>query len=111
MRFRYTIVYTFAWKKYLEAISPKVAGFKMTDLSKPLLSSEPAYKALKDYHDKNAASINMREMFKADPDRFKKFRQVYLKKFRRGIRSPIMSRSLMSAAGVRGNARIFSEIC
>jgi glucose-6-phosphate isomerase len=48
----------------------------MTDLSKPLLSADAAYKALKNYHAKNASSINIREMFASDPKRFDKFSRV-----------------------------------
>ena len=37
------------------------------------LTDDPAWQALKKYYDENGKKINMLELFKSDPDRFKKF--------------------------------------
>jgi hypothetical protein len=42
--------------------------------SRGKLSSDKAYVELKEYYEANKGKINIYEMFKADPDRFNKFR-------------------------------------
>ena len=46
----------------------------MADLSRPQLTTEPSFRALKDYHEKNGTKLNIRQMFKDDQERFQKFR-------------------------------------
>ena len=46
----------------------------MADLSRQLLTEENSYRALLDYYKENAHNLNMAKMFKADGNRFSKFR-------------------------------------
>ena len=46
----------------------------MAEVKRPVLTSEPSFKALKVYLEKNETSLNMPEMFLHDPDRFSKYR-------------------------------------
>ena len=50
----------------------------MADPSRPQLSVEPSFRALKDYHEKNGTKLNIRQMFKDDASRFQKFRYAQL---------------------------------
>lgn len=38
------------------------------------LSDDSAFKALQDFYNKNGSKFNIPQLFKEDPDRFKKFR-------------------------------------
>lgn len=38
------------------------------------LSSDPIYQKLREYHQQNAPKLNLHQMFKADSQRFSKFR-------------------------------------
>lgn len=38
------------------------------------LSNDPNYQKLQEWYRANASSLNMREMFAAEPDRFSRFR-------------------------------------
>ena len=60
-----------SWYWHYEKDQPEL---KMSAIARPQLTSEPAYKALQDYFNKNGSSLIMRDMFKADPNRFSKFR-------------------------------------
>ena len=44
------------------------------DTARPLLTEEPAYKALLQYFNGNGKKLSMAEMFQKDPGRFSKFR-------------------------------------
>ena len=44
----------------------------------PQLTSEPAFRALADYHEKNGKQINIRQLFKQDPNRFQNYRFVFI---------------------------------
>jgi len=46
----------------------------MANITRPQLTTEASYKALQSYADKNGSSLNMLQMFKEDPERFKKLR-------------------------------------
>lgn len=41
---------------------------------KAYLTDEPAYKALQQFYSSNGAKLNILQMFKEDPERFKKYR-------------------------------------
>ena len=62
-----------SWYWHSEKDQPEL---KMSAIARPQLTSEPAYMALQDYFNKNGSSLIMRDMFKADPNRFSKFRLV-----------------------------------
>ena len=38
------------------------------------LTQDPAFQKLKEFHEKNGDSINIANLFSADPERFEKFR-------------------------------------
>ena len=40
------------------------------------LTQDPAFQKLKEFHEKNGDSINIANLFSADPERFEKFRYV-----------------------------------
>ena len=40
------------------------------------LAQDPAFQKLKEFHEKNGDSINIANLFSADPERFEKFRYV-----------------------------------
>ena len=42
------------------------------------LTSEPAFRALADYHEKNGKQINIRQLFKQDSNRFQNYRFVFI---------------------------------
>ena len=42
------------------------------------LTSEPAFRALADYHEKNGKQINIRQLFKQDTNRFQNYRFVFM---------------------------------
>lgn len=42
-------------------------------MSKPLLSTDAAYKKIQDYYNANGSKINIKELFDNDPKRFEKF--------------------------------------
>ena len=46
----------------------------MANVQRPLLTEEPAWKALQEYYDQNGSKINMAQMFKEDGSRFQKYR-------------------------------------
>jgi len=46
------------------------------DSARPLLTEEPAYKALLQYFNDSGTKLNMAQMFQQDPGRFSKFRCV-----------------------------------
>ena len=46
----------------------------MANVQRPLLTEEPAWKALQEYYDQNGSKINMAQMFKEDSSRFQKYR-------------------------------------
>lgn len=43
---------------------------------KAFLTEEAAYKNLQDYYNKNGSKLVINQLFKEDPDRFKKYRYV-----------------------------------
>jgi hypothetical protein len=45
----------------------------MASTIRPALKTQQSWKNLQEFFDKNGKSINMLDMFKADPERFKKF--------------------------------------
>lgn len=49
----------------------------MANVQRPLLTAEPAWKALQQYYDQNGSKINMAQMFKEDGNRFQKYRFVF----------------------------------
>jgi len=46
------------------------------DAARPLLTEEPAYKALLQYFNASGTKLNMAQMFQQDQGRFSKFRCV-----------------------------------
>jgi len=50
--------------------------FAKMDSARPLLTEEPAYKALLQYFSGDGKKLSMAQMFQQDPGRFNKFRCV-----------------------------------
>ena len=48
--------------------------------AKQFLTKDPAWQKLKNFYDSNAKTLNMLEMFNKDPQRFDKFRWVFIYK-------------------------------